>query len=83
MELLAQAAAKASAPMRPDQVDETRMCGSPGKIVDVGILDQLLKLPPENQVYYGPGEISYYVMLPNFMVYKVRRFTGEFTKAVR
>ncbi|KAJ9582794.1 hypothetical protein L9F63_022864, partial [Diploptera punctata] len=58
VELLAQAAARASAPMRPDQVDETLMCGSPGKIVDVGILEQLLKLPPDNQVYYGPADCN-------------------------
>jgi hypothetical protein len=55
VELLAQAAARASAPVRPDLVDESRLCGSPGKIVDVGLLDQLLKLSPEQQLFYGPG----------------------------
>lgn len=55
MELLAQAAAKASAPVRPDLVEESRLCGSPGKIVDVGLLDQILKLSPEEQLFYGPG----------------------------
>jgi hypothetical protein len=55
VELLAQAAAKASAPVRPDIVDESRLCGCPGKIVDVGLLEQLLKLSPEQQLFYGPG----------------------------
>lgn len=55
MELLAQAAARATVPVRPDVVDESRLCGSPGKIVDVGILEQLLRLPPAQQVFYGPG----------------------------
>jgi hypothetical protein len=55
VELLAQAAAKASAPVRPDHVDESRLCASPGKVVDVGLLEQLLKLPPEQQLFYGPG----------------------------
>lgn len=56
MELLAQAAARAAPPVRPDLVDESRLCGSPGKIVDAGILDQLLRLSPEQQVFYGPGK---------------------------
>ena len=55
VELLAQAAARAAAPVRPDLVDESRLCGSPGKIVDVGILEQLLRLPPEQHIFYGPG----------------------------
>jgi len=55
VELLAQAAARATVPVRPDVVDESRLCGSPGKIVDVGILEQLLRLPPAQQVFYGPG----------------------------
>jgi hypothetical protein len=55
VELLAQAAARATPPVRPDLVDESRLCGSPGKIVDVGILDQLLRLSPEQQLVYGPG----------------------------
>jgi hypothetical protein len=55
VELLAQAAARAAAPVRPELVDESRLCGSPGKIVDVGILEQLLRLPPEQQIFYGPG----------------------------
>jgi hypothetical protein len=53
--LLAQAAARATPPVRPDLVDESRLCGSPGKIVDIGILDQLLRLSPEHQLFYGPG----------------------------
>lgn len=58
VELIAQAAARATAPVRPDLVDESRQCGSPGKIVDVGILEQLLRLSPENQVFYGSGTSS-------------------------
>ncbi|XP_069700714.1 uncharacterized protein [Periplaneta americana] len=58
VEILAQAAAKASEPVRPDHVDESRLCGSPGKIVDVGILDQLLRIPPERQVYYGSADCN-------------------------
>jgi hypothetical protein len=55
VELLAQAAARASVSVRPDVVDESRLCGCPGKIVDVGILEQLLRLQPAQQVFYGPG----------------------------
>ena len=55
VELLAQAAARAAVPVRPEVVDESRLCGSPGKIVDVRILEQLLRLPPAQQVFYGPG----------------------------
>lgn len=56
MELLARAAARPSEPFCPAQVDESRFCGSPGKIVDPITLHHILKMAPNQQMYYGPGK---------------------------
>ncbi|XP_050311537.1 uncharacterized protein LOC126747086 [Anthonomus grandis grandis] len=54
VELLAQAAASEK-PSSPLQVDESTMCGIPGKIMDPVTLHNVLKLPANRQLYYGPG----------------------------
>lgn len=57
VELLAQSAARSSVPGPPDQIDESRLCGCPGKIVDPGIAYQLTKLPPQEQFYFGARKL--------------------------
>jgi hypothetical protein len=54
VELLAQAAAS-EIPNSPLNVDESIHCGTPGKIVDANTLHQILKIPSEQHVFYGPG----------------------------
>ncbi|RZC36928.1 uncharacterized protein BDFB_006066 [Asbolus verrucosus] len=54
VELLAQAAAS-EIPNSPLNVDESIHCGTPGKIVDAHALHQILKIPSEQHVFYGPG----------------------------
>jgi hypothetical protein len=54
VELLAQAAAS-EIPNSPLNVDESIHCGTPGKIVDANMLHQILKIPSEQHVFYGPG----------------------------
>ncbi|KAL1494511.1 hypothetical protein ABEB36_010097 [Hypothenemus hampei] len=54
VELLAQAAS-ADHPKSPLQVDESSMCGVPGKIINPTTLHHILKLSTEKHVYYGPG----------------------------
>ncbi|XP_066248167.1 uncharacterized protein [Euwallacea similis] len=54
VELLAQAAGS-DKPMSPLHVDESTMCGIPGKIVDPATLHYMLKTPSRQHVYYGPG----------------------------
>ncbi|CAH0381304.1 unnamed protein product [Bemisia tabaci] len=56
VELLAQATARSTIPGPPDQIDEANFCGSPGKIVDAGILHSLLQIPVERQMYYAPAK---------------------------
>ncbi|XP_068082185.1 uncharacterized protein [Anabrus simplex] len=58
VELLAQAAARVSAPSRPDLVDESILCGCPGKLVDIGVLDRVLHLLPQEQVFYGAADCN-------------------------
>lgn len=55
MELLARAAARPAEPSCPAHVDESRLCGSPGKIVDPITLYHILKLPSSSHVFYGAG----------------------------
>lgn len=52
MELLA-LAASSTWPSTPLEIDESISCGSPGKIIDPYILTETLKLPADQQVYYG------------------------------
>ncbi|KAJ8923096.1 hypothetical protein NQ315_001649, partial [Exocentrus adspersus] len=54
VELLALAASK-DVPNSPLHVDESVLCGIPGKVVDSVTLHNILKIPPEQHVYYGPG----------------------------
>ncbi|CAH1956180.1 unnamed protein product [Acanthoscelides obtectus] len=54
VELLALAASK-EAPVSPLHVDESCCCGIPGKVVDSYTLYNILKIPPQKHVYYGPG----------------------------
>jgi hypothetical protein len=84
VELLAQAAAKATPPGRPDLVDESRLCGSPGKIVDVGILEQLLKLPSDHQLFYGPGTSNALPLsvLPGLPLIQTSGFRWKFSHAL-
>ncbi|XP_050513012.1 uncharacterized protein LOC114349380 isoform X1 [Diabrotica virgifera virgifera] len=54
VELLAIAASK-EVPSTPLHVDESVLCGIPGKVVDSYSLYSILKVPPDKHVYYGPG----------------------------
>lgn len=54
VELLALAAA-AGWPTSPLDVDESTLCGAPGKVVDAVTLNHILHLAPEEQLYYGAG----------------------------
>ncbi|XP_049779448.1 uncharacterized protein LOC126176339 [Schistocerca cancellata] len=56
--LLARAAARGPEPSRPAAVDESRLCGCPGKLVDVGALHALVDTPPRQQLYYGAEDCS-------------------------
>ncbi|XP_046994419.1 uncharacterized protein LOC124606480 [Schistocerca americana] len=56
--LLARAAARGPEPSRPAAVDESRLCGCPGKLVDVGALHALAHTPPRQQLYYGAEDCS-------------------------
>ncbi|XP_074039497.1 uncharacterized protein isoform X1 [Leptinotarsa decemlineata] len=54
VELLAMAASK-EVPNSPLHVDESILCGIPGKVMDAFAAYNVLKAPPEKHVYYGPG----------------------------
>lgn len=54
VELLAQAAAQ-DIPNSPLNVDESILCGIPGKVIDPYALHHILKIPANQQVFYGPG----------------------------
>lgn len=49
-------AAASSWPSSPLDVDESVLCAAPGKIVDAFTLHEILKLAPNQQVFYGPGK---------------------------
>jgi hypothetical protein len=52
--LLSQAA---SAPPSSTETDESRVCGGPGKVLDAGLLQQMLaQVPPQHQLFYGPSK---------------------------
>ncbi|XP_059477206.1 uncharacterized protein LOC132197728 isoform X4 [Neocloeon triangulifer] len=39
------------------EADESRVCGSPGKVLDAALLQQLLcEIKPQHQLFYGPSE---------------------------
>lgn len=54
VDLLAQAAASELLPS-PLNVDESVNCGIPGKVVNAYTLFQILKIPSQEQIFYGPG----------------------------
>ncbi|CAH1396364.1 unnamed protein product [Nezara viridula] len=56
VELLAQSAAKSGLANSPSELDDSRICAAPGKIVDASHLHYILQLPPGRQVFYGTGE---------------------------
>ncbi|XP_026811347.1 uncharacterized protein LOC113552700 [Rhopalosiphum maidis] len=56
VELLAKSAScKSDFVGRPEDVDESYLCGCPGKIVDAGLLHEILKNPADEQVFFGMG----------------------------
>lgn len=54
VELLAEAAASELLPS-PLNVDESVNCGIPGKVMDAYTLFQILKIPNQEQIFYGTG----------------------------
>ncbi|GJQ73347.1 hypothetical protein Trydic_g13716 [Trypoxylus dichotomus] len=54
VELLAKAAGN-DGPASPLQVDESTLCGSPGKVVDAESLHYILHLQCDEQIFYGAG----------------------------
>uniref|UniRef100_A0A1Y1L5D5 Uncharacterized protein n=1 Tax=Photinus pyralis TaxID=7054 RepID=A0A1Y1L5D5_PHOPY len=48
-------AASTDVPDSPLTVDESLVCGSPGKIMDALTLHQVLHIPSEKHVFYGPS----------------------------
>ncbi|XP_073970585.1 uncharacterized protein isoform X2 [Rhodnius prolixus] len=64
VELLAQSAARSNVIGRPCEVDESRVCGSPGKVVDATHLHRMLQTSAKEQLYYGTGE-SYSKKFPD------------------
>ncbi|XP_060862312.1 uncharacterized protein LOC132939253 isoform X1 [Metopolophium dirhodum] len=56
VELLAKSAScKSDFVGRPEDVDESYLCGCPGKIVDAGLLHEILKSPADEHVFFGMG----------------------------
>jgi len=59
VELLAKSAScKSDFVGRPEDVDESYLCGCPGKIVDAGLLHEILKSPADEQVFFGMGKFG-------------------------
>lgn len=54
VQLLAQVAGS-DCPNSPLQIDESILCGSPGKIVDAFTLNLILQSPRQEHVFFGPG----------------------------
>ncbi|XP_014256560.1 uncharacterized protein LOC106670582 isoform X2 [Cimex lectularius] len=57
VELLAGSAGRSTLVGRPAEVDESALCGSPGKVIDATHVQRLLQASPR-QVFYGSGEGS-------------------------
>lgn len=67
VELLAKSAScKSDFVGRPEDVDESYLCGCPGKVVDAGLLHEILKNPADEHVFFGMGkcETLFYTALP-------------------
>ncbi|XP_025405104.1 uncharacterized protein LOC112679494 [Sipha flava] len=58
VELLAASASRNDLVGRPEDVDESYLCGCPGKIVDAELLHEILKSPADEQVFFGMGQIG-------------------------
>jgi hypothetical protein len=56
VELLAASASRNDLVGRPEDVDESYLCGCPGKIVDAELLHEILKSPADEQVFFGMGK---------------------------
>lgn len=56
VELLATSASRNDLIGRPGDVDESYLCGCPGKIVDAELLHEFLKSPADEHVFFGTGE---------------------------
>jgi len=56
VELLAASASKKNLVGRPEDVDESYLCGSPGKVVDAELLHEILKSPADEHVFFGMGK---------------------------
>lgn len=56
IELLAVSASKKDLIGLPEDVDESYLCGCPGKIVDAELLHEILKSPADEQVFFGLGK---------------------------
>jgi len=57
LELLAKSAScKSDFVGRPEDMDESYLCGCPGKIVDAGLLHEILKSPADEHVFFGMGK---------------------------
>lgn len=56
VELLATSASKNDLIGRPENVDESYLCGCPGKIVDAELLHEILKSSPDEHVFFGMGK---------------------------
>lgn len=56
VELLA-VAASTTWPNTPQEVDDSVLCGSPGKVIDAFTAQEIFKLPNDEQIYYGTGMI--------------------------
>ncbi|KAF4525340.1 hypothetical protein B566_EDAN013196 [Ephemera danica] len=47
----------AAGPPSENESDESRVCGSPGKVLDAGLLQNLLaEVLPQHQLFYGPSD---------------------------
>lgn len=57
VELLATAAASDMS-MVPNELDESILCASPGKVVDAFTLRQILRRAPEEHVYFGGSKLD-------------------------
>ncbi|XP_050432167.1 uncharacterized protein LOC126840459 isoform X2 [Adelges cooleyi] len=55
IELLAMSASKNDIVGSPEDVDESYLCGCPGKVVDAGVLHEILKIPADEHMFFGPG----------------------------
>lgn len=56
VELLAASASRNDLVGRPEDVDESYLCGCPGKIVDAELLHEILKSPADEHVFFGMGK---------------------------